>query len=88
MYRDLKPENILMNLDGNIKITDFGLSKEIEEDFYYSRSFVGTHAYLAPEVLLDRPHGKSIDWYGVGVILYEFLVGIPPYFDIDQEKLY
>lgn len=88
LYRDLKPENILVDLDGNIKLTDFGLSKEIAEDFYHSRSFVGTHAYLAPEILLRRPHGKSIDWYGVGVILYEFLVGIPPYFDTDQDKLY
>jgi serine/threonine protein kinase len=88
LYRDLKPENILVDREGNIKLTDFGLSKEITEDFYQSRSFVGTHAYLAPEILQHRPHGKSIDWYGVGVILYEFLVGIPPYFDTDQDKLY
>lgn len=51
LYRDLKPENILVDVDGNIKLTDFGLSKEIVEDFYHSRSFVGTHAYLAPEIL-------------------------------------
>ena len=88
LYRDLKPENILVDKDGNIKLTDFGLSKEIIEDFYHSRSFVGTHAYLAPEILSRRPHGKSIDWYGVGAILYEFLVGIPPYFDPDQDRLY
>lgn len=88
LYRDLKPENILVDLDGNVKLTDFGLSKEIVEDFYHSRSFVGTHAYLAPEILQRRPHGKSIDWYGIGAILYEFLIGIPPYFDPDKDRLY
>lgn len=83
LYRDLKPENILVDKNGNTKLTDFGLSKEIVGDFYYSTSFVGTHAYLAPEILQDRPHGKSIDWYGVGVCLYEFLVGRPPYLSSD-----
>ena len=88
LYRDLKPENILVDKEGNLKLTDFGLSKEIVEDFYHSRSFVGTHAYLAPELLQNRPHGKSIDWYGVGALLYEFMVGLPPYYDPDQDKLY
>lgn len=88
LYRDLKPENILIGPDGHIKLTDFGLSKEIQEDYYNSNSFCGSHAYLAPEMLENRPHGKSIDWYGIGVVLYEFLVGVPPYFTNDPERLY
>lgn len=88
LYRYLKPENILIATDGHIKLTDFGLSKEIQEDFYNSNSFCGSHAYLAPEMLANRPHGKSIDWYGIGVVLYEFLVGVPPYFTNDPDRLY
>ena len=88
LYRDLKPENILIASDGHIKLTDFGLSKEIKEDYYNSNSFCGSHAYLAPEMLENKPHGKSIDWYGVGVVLYEFLVGVPPYFTNDPDRLY
>ena len=88
LYRDLKPENILIASDGHIKLTDFGLSKEIKEDYYNSNSFCGSHAYLAPEMLENKPHGKSIDWYGIGVVLYEFLVGVPPYFTNDPDRLY
>ena len=84
----MKPENVLLGSDGHIKLTDFGLSKEIKDDYYNSNSFCGSHAYLAPEMLENKPHGKSIDWYGVGTILYEFLVSVPPYFSADQDKLY
>ena len=83
IYRDMKPENVLVNSDGHLKLTDFGLSKEIKEEYYNSNSFCGSHAYLAPEMLENKPHGKSIDWYGVGTILYEFLIGVPPYFTAD-----
>ena len=81
IYRDLKPENILLDKHGHIKLTDFGLSKQIVKDFERSNSFCGSHAYMTPEMLEKKPHGKSIDWYGVGAILYEFLVSIPPYYN-------
>lgn len=81
MYRDLKPDNILLTADHHILLTDFGLSKLGIDDSYSSYSFCGSHAYLAPEMLQNKPHGKSVDWYGLGVLLYEFLVGVPPYFD-------
>ena len=84
----MKPENVLVGKDGHIKLTDFGLSKIVKDDYYGSNEFCGSHAYLAPEMLENKSHGKSIDWYGVGTILYEFLVSVPPYFNSDQERLY
>lgn len=81
IYRDMKPENVLVGEDGHLKLTDFGLSKQIRDDYYNSNEFCGSHAYLAPEMLENRPHGKSIDWYGIGTIFYEFLVGHPPYYN-------
>ena len=84
----MKPENVLIGEDGHLKLTDFGLSKQIRDDYYDSNEFCGSHAYLAPEMLENKPHGKSIDWYGIGTILYEFLVGIPPYYSPDKETLY
>jgi len=61
-------------------LTDFGLSKEGVIDNHTSNSFCGSVAYLAPEMLKRTGHGKSVDWYLLGVLLYEMLVGMPPYF--------
>lgn len=73
---------------GHIKLVDFGLSKLNVDEAYTSTSFLGTHAYLAPEILQKKNYGKSVDWYNLGVLLYEFLVGRPPYYDDDMDKLY
>lgn len=83
IYRDLKPDNIIIGEDGHLKLTDFGLSKENADQDFTSNSFVGTYAYAAPEVLKQKAHGKSLDWYLLGALLYEFLVGLPPYYDKD-----
>lgn len=87
VYRDLKPENILVDAHGHLKLTDFGLSKQINDDLELTDSFCGSHAYMTPEMLERKPHGKSIDWYGVGAVLYECLVSIPPYLNMNPEKL-
>ena len=87
VYRDLKPENILIGEDGHLKLTDFGHSKQIEIEYDLSESEIGSHAYRTPEMLKHEPHGKSIDWYGVGAVLYEFIASVPPYFANSLEML-
>jgi serine/threonine protein kinase len=81
IYRDLKPDNVVLDEEGHALLTDFGLSKEGVKGTDYTQSFCGSVAYLAPEMLKRSGHGKSVDWYLLGVLLYEMLVGIPPYFN-------
>lgn len=81
IFRDLKPDNIVLDHDGHAMLTDFGLSKEgvygIDAE---AKSFCGSYAYLAPEMLRKVGHGKAVDWYLLGVVIYEMLCGIPPYY--------
>ena len=85
----MKPENIVLDDKGFIKLTDFGLSKEGITDNYSAKSFCGSLAYLAPEVLNRQGHGKAVDWYLFGVMIYEMLYGIPPYYtSISRDALF
>jgi serum/glucocorticoid-regulated kinase 2 len=83
IYRDLKPENILLSNDGHIKLADFGLSKEGIRDGSRTTSFCGSPAYLSPEMLKNKGVTKGADIYGIGAVMYELLVGIPPYYSDD-----
>eukprot|EP01017_Pseudomicrothorax_dubius_P042607 TRINITY_DN6981_c0_g5_i1.p1 TRINITY_DN6981_c0_g5~~TRINITY_DN6981_c0_g5_i1.p1 ORF type:complete len:338 (-),score=90.87 TRINITY_DN6981_c0_g5_i1:98-1063(-) len=88
IYRDLKPENILIGQDGHIKLADFGLSREGVVEENSAKSFCGSPAYLSPEMLRNRGVGKPADIYGIGAVMYEMLVGEPPYYSDDIQKIY
>ena len=85
LIRDLKPENILIDDEGYLKLTDFGFAKYVESRTY---TLCGTPEYLAPEMLLNKGHGKPVDWWTFGILLYEMLAGIDPFSDDDPMLIY
>jgi protein kinase A len=85
IYRDLKPENILIDKTGYLKLTDFGFAKICEGRTY---TLCGTPEYLAPEILLNKGHGKPVDWWTFGVLVYEMTAGIDPFNDEDPMLIY
>ncbi|KAJ9452834.1 RAC family serine/threonine-protein kinase-like protein [Diplonema papillatum] len=88
VYRDLKPENVLLDEEGHILLTDFGLSKILLPDNDRTQTFCGTPAYLSPEILRNQSHGKPVDWWAFGTLLYEMLVGITPFYHADVLEMY
>mmetsp|Transcript_48049 Transcript_48049/g.135768 ORF Transcript_48049/g.135768 Transcript_48049/m.135768 type:complete len:333 (+) Transcript_48049:82-1080(+) len=88
IYRDLKPENILLDADGHVKLTDFGLSKEGIQDNFSAKSMCGTPEYLAPEVIQSKGHGLGVDWWTLGILLFEILAGYPPFYDDNPFGIY
>lgn len=87
IYRDLKPENILLDPQGHVCLTDFGLAKEIK-DGELTDSFCGTPEYLAPEIVAGLGHDKAVDWWSLGILLYELTVGIPPFYSQNINDMY
>ena len=76
VYRDLKPENIMIHSDGYLKLIDFGFAKVVTKRTF---TICGTPEYIAPEILLNEGHGKAVDWWTLGILLYEMLAGYPPF---------
>lgn len=101
-YRDLKPENILIDAEGHLKLVDFGFAKKIDNrtrnvarrmicaDMATGETYTlcGTPEYLAPEVIRNTGHGLAVDWWAFGILIYEFLVGQPPFWDQNPMKIY
>ena len=86
-YRDLKPENILIDEKGYLRLTDFGLAKKLK-DGEKTNSFCGTPEYLAPEIINGQGYDKNIDWWAFGILIYEMICGIPPFYVQDVNKMY
>ena len=88
IYRDLKPENILLDEVGHICLTDFGLSKESVATVNAAKTFCGTPEYLAPEILQGVGHGKPVDWWSLGTLVFEMLTGLPPFYSRNINHMY
>ena len=89
VYRDLKPENILLDCNGHIALTDFGLCKEnLKTSGDTTRTFCGTAEYLAPEVLKSQPYGRAVDWWSLGIVIFEMLTGLPPFYVENTNEMY
>jgi len=85
IYRDLKPENILLDETGHIRLIDFGFAKHVTDVTY---TLCGTPDYLAPEIIQSKPYSQAVDWYALGVLIYEMLAGYPPFYKEDHVELY
>ncbi|KAI9499483.1 kinase-like domain-containing protein [Zychaea mexicana] len=88
VYRDLKPENILLDAQGHIALADFGLSKELKRANETTTTFCGTSEYLAPEMVRQEPYTQAVDWWSLGILLYELLVGGAPFHSVHLDVLY
>ncbi|KAF9261091.1 Pkinase-domain-containing protein [Marasmius fiardii PR-910] len=88
VYRDLKPENILLDYTGHIALCDFGLCKLNMSETEKTNTFCGTPEYIAPELLESQGYTKTVDWWTLGVLLYEMMTGLPPFYDENVNTMY
>lgn len=85
IHRDIKPENILIEVNGYIKLCDFGFCKIIKKKTW---TLCGTPEYLAPEIIMSKGYSFAVDWWALGVLMFEMMAGHPPFFAADPTKLY
>ena len=84
----LQLENLLLDKDGHIKIADFGLCKEDIRYGNTTKTFCGTPEYLAPEVLDDNDYGQAVDWWGLGIVMYEMMIGKLPFYNQNTDIMF
>jgi len=83
IYRDLKPENLFLDIDGHLKIGDLGLAKPNMNKLKVAKSYCGSPEYMVPEILQKTGHSYPVDYYCLGLVLYELVTGLPPYYARD-----
>ena len=88
VYRDLKPENVLLDIDGHVRLADFGLSKEKINLEMQATSFCGSPEYMSPEMLQQNGHNLTVDFYSLGALLYEMIIGLPPHYSTNRDEMY
>ena len=89
LYRDIKPENILISAEpdesGYLRLVDFGLAKNLKQG-EKTNTFCGTPDYIAPEVIMGKNYDHTVDWWSVGILVYEMIVGCPPFYDASNDN--
>lgn len=85
----MKPENVLLDDGGNIRLTDFGCAKEnVTSAISGGTTFCGTPEYVAPEIVLRKEHGRAVDWWALGALVYEMLTGLPPFYCRNRDEMF
>ena len=89
MYRDLKPENVFIDLEGHIRLADFGLSKiQQSKQVNLNETYCGSSEYMSPEMLKGERYSYAIDFYSLGAMLFEMLTGLPPHYSPDTKEMF
>eukprot|EP00730_Choanoeca_flexa_P006817 TRINITY_DN12228_c1_g1_i2.p1 TRINITY_DN12228_c1_g1~~TRINITY_DN12228_c1_g1_i2.p1 ORF type:complete len:659 (+),score=169.40 TRINITY_DN12228_c1_g1_i2:296-2272(+) len=88
IYRDLKLDNVMLTMEGNVKLCDMGMVAHLTKEENFATTFCGTPGYMAPEILLYQPYSYAVDWWAMGVLIYELLTGREPFFGATDDAVF